>query len=250
MSTFVRRSWVMSASAILAVLALVVLIAGAVMARNGGALLPFRWVDVSAPFERVSAEQIRAAVAPAASSGFFSIDLAAARERVLALPWVAEAEVRKQWPDTLYVRVREREVLGHLGEEQLIDINGAIFQARGAGETRGLPQLDAAPAQMATLTEHYRRAQHDLEGMGRTIVGARLSPRGALEFQLNDGLTVQLGSRDVEARWSRFVRSLPNLATLDPRPIALADLRYTHGFAVRYADSTPPSIDASRESRP
>lgn len=250
MSAFVRRSWVMSASAILAVLALVVLIAGAVMARNGGALLPFRWVDVNGPFERVSAEQIRAAVAPAAASGFFSIDLAAARERVLSLPWVDEAEVRKQWPDTLYVRVSEREVLGHLGEEQLIDVNGDVFQARGAGETRGLPQLDAAPAQMATLTEYYRRAQHDLEGMGRSIVGARLSARGAIEFQLNDGLSVQLGSRDVEQRWNRFVRSLPNLATLDPRPIAMADLRYTHGFAIRYADSTPPSIDDSIQSSP
>lgn len=252
MSALGRRNWVMSASAVLAVLALVVLIAGAVMARNGGALLPFRWVDVSGPFARVSAEQIRAAVAPETAGGFFTTNLEAVRARVLTLPWVAEAEVRKHWPDTLEVRVVERQVLGHLGESMLIDVNGAVFQARGAGETRGLPQLDAEPAQMSALAEHYRRAQHDLEGMGRSIVGARLSPRGALQFQLNDGLSVQLGSRDLDERWRRFVLSLPKLATLDPRPIALADLRYTHGFAVRYAEPAvnPATPDESSEAQP
>ena len=50
-----RRNWVTSASALLAVAAVLVLVAGAYMARNGGTLLPFRWVDASGPFERVSA---------------------------------------------------------------------------------------------------------------------------------------------------------------------------------------------------
>lgn len=253
MNSIVRRSWVMSASAILAVLALLVLAAGAIMARNGGAMLPFRWVDVSGPFGRVSAEQIRAAVAPATSGGFFTTDIAEVRARVMALPWVADAEVRKHWPDTLEVRVTERQVLGHQGESQLIDVTGAVFQARGAGETRGLPHLEANPEQMVALAEHYRRAQHDLEGMGRSITGARLSPRGALEFQLSDGLTVQLGSRDLSERWRRFVLSLPSLTTLDRRPIALADLRYTHGFAIRYAEpqpANPAAPDATSEAQP
>lgn len=246
-----RRTLVASLSALLAVTALVVLVAGAFMAHNGGALLPLRWVDVSGPFARVSAEQIRAAVGPAAARGFLGVDLAEVRAAALSLPWVAEAEVRKVWPDTLEISVREREVLGRLGSDRLVDVTGNVFQARGAGDTRGLPLLAADPAQMPQLAEYYRTAQRDIEALGRQIAEARLSPRGALELQLDDGLTVQLGSRDQLPRWRRFIASLPRLAALDPRPIAAVDLRYTHGYAVRYADPlTPanPSIESSNES--
>lgn len=236
-----RRYFVASASALLAVAALVVLVAGAFMARNGGSLLPFRWVDVSGPFQRVSAEQIRAAVGPAASRGFFLVDLAEVRASALQLPWVAEAEVRKVWPDTLEVKVREREVLGRLGDDQLVDVSGNVFRARGAGEVRGLPLLDAQPAQMPQLVELYRQAQRDSEGLGRQISVAQLSPRGALELKFADGLSVHLGSREQLPRWRRLVASLPRLAKLDPRPIAQIDLRYTHGYAVSYVDPDAPA---------
>ena len=235
-----RRTFVASMSAVLAVAAVAVLIAGAYMAHNGGALLPFRWVDVSGPFARVSAEQIRAAVGPAASRGFFGVDLAEVRTGALSLPWVATAEVRKVWPDTLEISVTEREVLGRKGVDQLVDVAGNVFQARGAGDTRGLPLLDAQPAQMAQLAEYYRLAQDDVEPLCRQITAARMSPRGALELQLNDGLEVHLGSRELLLRWRRFIGSLPRLAALDPRPIAAVDLRYTHGYAVRYVEAEVP----------
>lgn len=243
-----RRTFVASMSAALAVAAVAVLVAGAYMAHNGGALLPFRWVDVSGPFARVSAEQIRAAVGPAASRGFFGVDLAEVRAGALSLPWVATAEVRKVWPDTLEIGVTEREVLGRLGVDQLVDVSGNVFQARGAGETRGLPLLDAEPAQMAQLAEYYRIAQSDIEALGRQITAARMSPRGALELQLNDGLTVQLGSREQLPRWRRFIGSLPRLAALDPRPIAAIDLRYTHGYAVRYVEAEVPVTTPNESS--
>lgn len=236
-----RRTFVTSMSGVLAVIALGVLAVGAYMAHNGGALLPFRWVDVSGPFARVSAEQIRAAVGPAASRGFFGVDLAEVRSGALSLPWVATAEVRKVWPDTLEISVTEREVLGRKGLDQLVDVSGNVFQARGAGDTRGLPLLDAEPAQMAQLAEYYRMAQDDIEPLGRQITVARMSPRGALELQLNDGLEVHLGSRDHLPRWRRFIGSLPRLSALDPRPIAAVDLRYTHGYAVRYVEPVAPA---------
>lgn len=235
-----RRTFVTSMSGVLAVIALGVLAVGAYMAHNGGALLPFRWVDVSGPFARVSAEQIRAAVGPAAARGFFGVDLAEVRADALTLPWVAAVEVRKVWPDTLEISVTERKVLGRKGVDQLVDVAGNVFQARGAGDTRGLPLLDALPAQMAQLAEYYRQAQNDIEPLGRQITAARMSPRGALELQLNDGLEVHLGSREQMSRWRRFIGSLPRLSALDPRPIAAVDLRYTHGYAVRYVDAQTP----------
>lgn len=237
------RPWLLSLSAVLAVVAVLVLLSGAVLARSGTTLMPFRWIDVNGPFHRVSAEQIRAAVTPALARGFFLVNLETVRERALALPWVAEVEVRKHWPDALEVRIRERSVLGRVGDDQLVDVDGTVFAARGVGETRGLPLLEAEPAQMLLLTEHYQASQRSLEAQGRSIIAARLSPRGSLAFRLDNGLQVELGNRDQRQRWQRFLRAFQRVSEHDPRPISVVDLRYTHGFAVRYLDPAAAAND-------
>lgn len=239
-----RRTLVHSISALVAVVAVLVIVAGAFLARSGGGLLPFHWVDSRGVFEHVNEQQIVAAVAPAAARGYLLVDLAEVRAAARALPWVAEAEVRKIWPDILEVSVRERVVLGRRGSEWLVDVDGQVFPARGAGDTRGLPLLDAEPAHMPRLVKYYRAAQRDIEALGRHIRVARLSARGALVIQLDDGLSVQLGSRQQMRRWRRFIASLAELGKLDPRPIAAVDLRYTHGYAVRYAEPEPTPAQA------
>jgi cell division protein FtsQ len=240
-----RRTLVMSASAGLAVLAVVVLVVGVAMARRGDALLPFRYVEVTGPFLRVSAEQVRAAAAPALAHGFLFSSLPEAQQRILTLPWVASVEVRKVWPDTLEVRYVEREVLGHLGDDRLVDRAGGIFQARGAGETRGLPLLDASPEDMPALTHSFQLAQAELSGTGRQIVAARLSPRGSLSLRLNDGMEIAVGTREQGERWRRFVRSLPRIQDAQGRPLVAADLRYTHGFALRFLTPEPAAAAAA-----
>jgi len=72
-----------------------------------------RWpvtnIKVEAEFAHVSAEQIRSAVLPRLGKGFFATDLEDVRHAIGSLPWVESVEVRKRWPDTLLVRIYERQ---------------------------------------------------------------------------------------------------------------------------------------------
>ena len=67
---------------------------------------PLSRLRANGQFERVPAEQLQQALAPHAARGFFAVDLDAAQGAVEQLPWVEQAQVRKQWPDTLEVQIQ------------------------------------------------------------------------------------------------------------------------------------------------
>ena len=73
--------------------------------------------------------QIRAAVQPRLGKGFFALDLDAVQKAVAALPWVESVEARKRWPDTLELRIYERQPFARWNEKRLISRQGMVFDA-------------------------------------------------------------------------------------------------------------------------
>lgn len=80
---------------------------------------------------RLTSAQVAAATAIDRGSQLADVDPEAVEARLLALPWVAEADVLRLPPSTLLVRVREREARALLtqasGENRLVDARGTPF---------------------------------------------------------------------------------------------------------------------------
>ncbi len=72
-----------------------------------------------------------------------SVNLSTARKRLLAHPWISEAEVRRDIPDAIHIRVKEHVPLAtlDLGKAFLINRKGVIFKTATQGETAGLPLI-------------------------------------------------------------------------------------------------------------
>jgi hypothetical protein len=70
---------------------------------------PVTQLTVQGEFRHVGMEEIRAAVLPRLGRGFFALNLDSVQQAVAALPWVESVEARKRWPDTLQLRVIERQ---------------------------------------------------------------------------------------------------------------------------------------------
>ncbi|MCP4688110.1 MAG: FtsQ-type POTRA domain-containing protein [Desulfobacterales bacterium] len=83
----------------------------------------------------------QAGVAPGVN--ILSVNLTLARKRLLAHPWIDYAEVRRDIPDAIHIRVREHVPLAvlDLGREFLINQGGAIFKSAAPGESAGLPLI-------------------------------------------------------------------------------------------------------------
>lgn len=210
----------------------------------GGQHWPMRHLQVSAPFRFVSAEQVRDAVAAHLSKGFFAVDLAAINAELEKLQWVENAEVRKQWPDTLVVSLDEFSPLAYWNGTSLVAEQGSIF-AKPAGKLPKLPQFSGQDIQSDDMVVFYHSAQPMFQSVGLRITGLAVSERNSWRIELSDGLVLQVGRNDTQNRLVRFVALLPKIRREQQfKKLLHADLRYTNGFALVWADlpepQTPP----------
>lgn len=226
---------------------------GAAMLFSGSALLPdgwqMRWVQVDGNFRRVSAEQVRAAVATQARGGFFQVDPEAVREAAERLPWVARAMVRKTWPDTVRVRVLEHEPMARWGTNALINTEGERFRVPEGGAIQGLPVLDGPDGSVSDVVTRFMDLRRMLEGTGLDVRRLSLDARGDWRTTLSYDIRVALGSESVEQRLRRFAGVYREHFAARARELEHVDLRYTNGFAVKWredeSDSQEPRDNSS-----
>ncbi|RAP59516.1 cell division protein FtsQ/DivIB [Oleiagrimonas sp. MCCC 1A03011] len=196
---------------------------------------PIRTLQVQASYQHVSADKIRATVEPYLGKGFFATRLDHVQKAVQALPWVASAEARKVWPDTLELRVHERQPVAHWNGDRLIGRDGGIFTAPGAASISGLPQLSGPDAREPEVVAFYQKVRDEFSPVGLRVDGVTLSGRASWRLQLGNGAELVIGSDDVEQRLKRFLDVYPRLAQDgDGKPFTRVDLRYANGFAVRW----------------
>lgn len=203
---------------------------------------PLRQLRVTAAFERIDEAALRAAVQPHLAGGFFALDLAAIRQSVAALDWVAAVEVRKQFPDRLELRVEEHQPHARWGHDRLLSTSGALFALPAAGAPAGLPLFEADPRSLRPLLRVQRELLPLLQQHGFELDGLRLSARGSWSFRLRGGATVMAGRGDPLPRLRRFLPLLPPLLAHESRRLERADLRYANGFALRWAEPEAPGL--------
>jgi len=197
---------------------------------------PVTKLAVSAEFEHVSAEQIRAAAEPTLGKGFFAIDLETIRAAVARVPWVEHVEVRKRWPDTVDLVVYEQQAYARWGERRLVNRQGHLFDVAGAADLQGLPHLSGPDDRLDDVLRFHADCLREFSGSGLVIDGVALSPRGGWRIALASGATIELGRAHAASRLKRFLDVWPRLAPSHAAAPAYVDLRYTNGFAVRWAD--------------
>lgn len=214
----------------------------------GGERWPIRTLALQAPLKLVEEPALRATIEPLAQGGFFAVDPAEVRAAVVALPWVDRVEVRKRWPDRLEVRLTELRPHARWGDGRLVAEDGRLFAAPAAGIGSALPHFRAADDRVADVIAFHREARPALLRIGSDIRELRLSARGGWTLVTVEGIELEIGRQDALPRLSRFVRLVPELRRASAgRVLARADLRYTNGFALTWAEAgaAPTASDPS-----
>jgi cell division protein FtsQ len=201
-------------------------------------LLPVRVVRIDGSLHHLQRAALEQAVASRLHGGFFTVDVAAVQEAVGRLPWVDRTRVRLIWPGTLQVTVEEQVPLVRWQKSRLLNQRGEVFDPAGSEPAAGLPLLSGPDGSEREVLGRYRDVQARLQPLGREVQELRLDARRSWTLQLDDGLVIRLGNKEVEARLTRFFRVYPRLQQMDTR-LQEMDLRYPNGFAVR-ADTTRP----------
>ena len=190
-------------------------------------------VSVSGRFQRVSPGEVEQAVkARVRDMGLLSVDLAAVRRAVEQLPWVDSATVERQWPDALRIRVVEQVAAARWGANGLLNTRGELFISEARHIPPELPRLSGPQGSEAEVARRYLAAQGALIEAGMRLTAVRLDLRGSWELDLDNGITVRLGRRQVEERFQRFVTTGVGQIASHAHDIGYIDMRYTNGFAI------------------
>ena len=194
---------------------------------------PIQTVSVQGLFQRVSPVDVERAVKDRVRGfGLVSVSLPAVQRSIEALPWVDTATVGRAWPRGLSVVVIEQVAAARWGANGLLNARGELF----ASETRHippeLPRLSGPAGTEGQVAQRYLAIQGRMVEGGMRIVALRLDARGAWEIDLDNGVRVRLGRRQVDERFERFVAAALPLVAQRSGDIDYVDMRYTNGFAV------------------
>src|SRR5476651_432582 len=212
----------------------------AIVALTGGALAALAWaldrpvqvISMDGSFQRVSPGQIEKVVAPFAHSGFMSADLDSIQNAVETLPWVEHARIQRRWPNSLHVTVIEQTAAARWGESGLLNTRGELFVKAAAHVPAELPRLSGPDGTESQVAQRYLAAQGRMLEAGMRIAALRLDERGAWEMDLDSGVTVRLGRRDVDERLERFIHTASQVIAHRLTEISYVDMRYSNGFAI------------------
>jgi cell division protein FtsQ len=172
----------------------------------------------------------------------FRLDPEAARRRIEALPWIAEARVERRLPDTLLVHVVERRPMAlwqHDRRLRLIDAEGVVLSERDLARFAHLPHVVGADAHRHAHGFLALLAAHPTV-FARVGAAIRVGDR-RWDLRLDNGVTVRLPQGGTAEALVLLARLQAEEAVFD-RDVLSIDMRLPDRLFIR---TTP----AARERR-
>jgi cell division septal protein FtsQ len=176
---------------------------------------PITSVEVN-EVRKVSREEVLAALNLGDARGLIATDTGKLRQNLESLPWIQRAEVRRVFPDTLVVELKEREpaaVLRDGRRELLLGDDGGVIAEASEGTFDGLPIL--------TGIDSAHVVSKDVDTTQRVLAGIALSSvlgevgANRMEVDLRtpgdmvayyDGLRIHFGEGAFEDKVERYRR--------------------------------------------
>ncbi len=177
-----------------------------------------------------------------------SADLDGIQRAVEALPWVERARIQRRWPNSLHVTVIEQTAAARWGESGLLNTRGELFVRSATHVPAELPRLSGPEGTESQVAQRYLSVQGRMLEAGMRIAALRLDERGAWEMDLDSGVTVRLGRREVDERIDRFIHTASQVISHRLNEITYVDMRYSNGFAIGWRNAAVPAPVPSKHA--
>ncbi|WP_170887159.1 MULTISPECIES: cell division protein FtsQ/DivIB [Vibrio] len=162
---------------------------------------------------------------------FMSQDIDALQNRVQAIPWVAHASIRKQWPDTIKVFLTEHQVAAIWNGNTLLDDKGIIFNGDIGLVKQEYVKLYGPDDSEKEVLATWRKYNPEFQNVGLNISSLVLNERRAWQIILDNGIRLEIGKESLNERIARFFLLYRQLGH-DTERVSYIDLRYDTGAAV------------------
>lgn len=218
---------------------------------EASAVLGLRVADIRVEGrETTDSETILQALGARPGTPILAVDPMHAKQQLEALPWVRSAVIERRLPDTITVRLVEREPMAlwqHGGKIELIDRSGAVIPVTRLDRFAKLPIVvgeDAAGHAAELLAMLAGEPELATRVTAAVHVGGR-----RWNLRLDNLIDVLLPSDDPAAAWADLARLQRDGAILK-RDVQSIDMRLPDRLVVRVAPEPPKEAAPAKKGRP
>jgi cell division protein FtsQ len=205
---------------------------------------PVAKIRIENQWQQFSEAEVKTLLAPFIGTGFFNFDVNGIKHGLEQHPWVAQASVKRIWPDTVALTITEQVAIARWGDRQLLNQYGEIFEPGAIDNYIALPQLVGQEGTQQRVMEQYQLVNQILFPSGIRLNGLFLSPRGSWDLTLNDTMHVNAGRLQVIEKLQRFVSFYARQPIAQSARFRAIDLRYGNGIAVQSVDQELTGVAA------
>ncbi len=195
---------------------------------------PVREVTVNGDFTHLQKSDVKQAVAPFIHNDYLTVPLADLRASLESLPWVYQAEVKRDWPEGLLIAVQEQKPIAWWGKQRLINNKGQLFSPAGAQIEEQMPYLEGPEGRQEEVMQRYIDLGKVLGSRDLALQALRLSERGSWSLALKNEVELVFGRDRLMEKLQRFLAVYDLSLNKYLVNIKRVDLRYQNGLAVEW----------------
>ncbi len=213
----------------------------------------------------IDKQEIQQAIKNTLNGTTLSTDLKIMVELILNNPWVEQVVIRRVWPNTIVLRLKEPRIIGLWNNKNLISEFGELTNIplshyKKIEKKLGcyFIKIEGPQDFLSQIVTRAEETNNLLININKKLSHLRLTEQFSWEAKTTGGMTLHFGGDDLQGpmfyRLENFTKSYPSLVnelaekgTRSPE-IHHVDLRYAKGFAIKIKNkkNKPLSDDNSQ----
>jgi cell division protein FtsQ len=194
--------------------------------------IPIEVVTLTDKLHYVDPLVVKSAVMGHMQEGFFGLKVNKIQQELKNIPWVANANVQRCWPNAVKIKIFEKQPLAIWEGRGIIDTEGKLFFPVTVANVDGLPEFSGNEEYVDSMVDMYLLVLSALKPIGLAVQKLDFMPEQGWRVMLNNGITIVLGLNELQERLARFVLAYEKIVNAGPNCPNIVDLRYTNGLAI------------------
>ena len=196
---------------------------------------------------RLRRDQILAAAGITAHTSLVLLDADAARDKLKSNPWIADAVVRKYYPNKIEIEVTEREAFAlwqRNGKLAIVARDGTVLEEVTSGRPEKLPLVVGEGA--AKTAAEFLAVLDRFPSIRANVYGAVFVAERRWNLRMTNGVDVRLPESNLIVAFEAL-QKLADEQKIFSRDIEMIDLRIPGQVAVRMSAAAAAAYDEQRK---
>lgn len=196
-------------------------------------ILPIQSVSIYGVLQPEDKPTIQSLISSDVQTSLLSVKLRKIQFAIQQFPWVQNVNVKRVWPNQLSVVILNQEPVAWWNDQWLINVYGEKFQKGSLVVSNDLPKFYGNGDSIIKMLAYYQQINTMFIPLNLTVNQLELDQIGSWQITLSNGMILKVSQDDALMRIQRFVRIYKNVFQ-DNKSAKIVDLRYSHGFAVKW----------------